>query len=140
MRILVIGALPRSLINFRGHLLKEMTGRGHEVLTCAPDASFDIQEKLKALGVAYRNIPIDRTGLNPVRDIYTICRLISLFREVKPDMVLGYKIKPVKYGSRVGVLRVITFLVFSLIVIGNNLRFRIRKLCMIFLYLARLVC
>lgn len=101
-KIIVIGSFAESLINFRGHLLKKMAENGHEVLACAPDASPDIQEKLKNLGVAYRNILIDRTGLNPVRDIYTVCRLIFLFREVKPDMVLGYTIKPVIYGSLAG--------------------------------------
>ena len=101
-KIIVIGSFAGSLINFRGHLLKKMAENGHEVLACAPDASPDVQEKLNALGVAYRNIPIDRTGLNPVRDIYTIYRLISLFREVRPDMVLGYTIKPVIYGSLAG--------------------------------------
>ncbi|MEA3397559.1 MAG: glycosyltransferase family 4 protein, partial [Chloroflexota bacterium] len=101
-KVIVIGSYAPSLINFRGPLLKEMVERGHQVLACAPDASPDIQEKLKFLGVAYRNIPIDRTGLNPVRDIYTIFRLISLFREVRPDMILSYTIKPVIYGSLAG--------------------------------------
>ena len=101
-KIIIIGSYAPSLINFRGHLLKKMAENGHEVLACAPDASPDIQEKLKNFGVAYRNIPIDRTGLNPVRDIYTICRLIFLFREVKPDVILGYTIKPVIYGSLAG--------------------------------------
>ena len=98
-KMIVISSFAESLINFRGPLLKEIAGRGYEVLACAPDASLDIQEKLKALGVTYRNIPIDRAGLDPVRDIYTIFRLISLFREVRPDLVLGYTIKPVIYGS-----------------------------------------
>ena len=101
-KIIVIGSFAGSLINFRGHLLKEMVKRGHEVLTCAPDASPDIRGKLKAIGVAYRDIPIDRTGLNPARDVYTIFKLISLFREVRPDIVLGYTIKPVIYGSLAG--------------------------------------
>lgn len=98
-KIIVIGSFAESLINFRGPLLREMVSRGHEVFACAPDASLDIQEKLKAFGVAYRNIPIDRTGLDFVRDIYTIFRLVSLFREVKPDKVLAYTIKPVLYSS-----------------------------------------
>ncbi len=97
-KVVVMGSFAGSLINFRGPLLREMVGRGHEVLACAPDASPDLQEN----GVMYRSIPIDRTGLNPVRDIYTICRLISLFREVKPDVILGYTIKPVIYGSIAG--------------------------------------
>ena len=101
-KIIVIGSFAGSLINFRGHLLKKMAESGYEVLACAPDASPDIQEKLKDLGVAYRNIPIDRTGLNPAKDIYTILRLISLFCEVKPDVILSYTIKPVIYGSLAG--------------------------------------
>ena len=101
-KIIVIGSFAESLVNFRGHLLKKMAENGHKVLACAPDASPDIQEKLKDLGVEYRNIHIDRTGLNPVRDIYTIFRLIFLFREVRPDAVLGYTIKPVIYGSIAG--------------------------------------
>lgn len=101
-RIIVIGSFARSLINFRGHLLKKMAENGHEVLACAPDASSDVQKKLKALGVAYRNIPINRTGLNPVKDIHTTFRLISLFWKEKPDIILSYTIKPVIYGSLAG--------------------------------------
>lgn len=101
-KIIVIGSYAPSLINFRGPLLKEMVGRGYDVLACAPDASSAVQEKLKDIGVEYRNIPIDRTGLNPVKDIYTIFRLTSLFRKERPDMILSYTIKPVIYGSLAG--------------------------------------
>jgi glycosyltransferase involved in cell wall biosynthesis len=101
-KIIVIGNYTPMLINFRGPLLKKMAENGHEVLACAPDASLDIQGKLKAFGVAYRDILIDRTSLNPVRDIYTVFRLISLFRKEKPDVILSYTIKPVIYGSLAG--------------------------------------
>jgi glycosyltransferase involved in cell wall biosynthesis len=101
-KIIVISSFAESLINFRGLLLKKMAENGHEVLACSPDASLDIQEKLKKLGVMHQSIPIDRTGLNPVKDIYTICRLVSLFREIRPDVILSYTIKPVIYGSLAG--------------------------------------
>lgn len=101
-RVIVIGSFAESLINFRGPLLRKMVERGHEVVACAPDASPDIQGKLKVLGVGYRNIPIERTGLNPIKDTLTICNLISLFREFRPEAVLGYTIKPVIYGSVAG--------------------------------------
>ena len=101
-KIVVFGSLAESLINFRGSLLKKMVENGNDVFTCAPNASADIQAKLKALGVKYRNIPIDRVGLNPGKDTYTVFKLISLFREIKPDAILCYTIKPVLYGSFVG--------------------------------------
>lgn len=101
-KIIVLGSFAESLINFRGSLLKRMVENDFEVFACAPKASLDLQEKLKVIGVKYQSIPIDRVGLNPIRDLYTIFRLISLFRAIKPDVVLCYTIKPVIYGSFVG--------------------------------------
>jgi glycosyltransferase involved in cell wall biosynthesis len=101
-RIIVIGSYAESLINFRGSLLKAMVENGAEVFACAPNASHDLQEKLKVLGVKYRNVPIDRVSLNPLNDFNTILKLYSLFRELKPDVILCYTIKPVIYGSLIG--------------------------------------
>ncbi len=43
-------------------------------------------------------MPIQRTGLNPIRDIGTLRALLSLMRKVRPDTVIAYTIKPVVYG------------------------------------------
>lgn len=107
--ILVLGSLAGSLVRFRGPLLQALAQRGHRVVGCAPatpaDRYFgphymaDIIEALGAMGVAYRDVPIDRTGLRLGRDLHTLRALVALFREVRPDVVLGYTIKPVIYGS-----------------------------------------
>jgi glycosyltransferase involved in cell wall biosynthesis len=87
------------LIHFRGPLLQRLVAEGHEVTACAPDASAAIRRELAALGVTYRHVPIQRAGMNPMRDVGTVRALATLYREVQPDLVLTYTIKPVIYGS-----------------------------------------
>jgi len=98
-RILVMGGFAESLVNFRGALLREMVARGHEVYACAPETSCEIGVALSKYGVTYCPVALDRTGVNPIRDLLTIKSLVALFRSIKPDIYLGYTIKPVIYGS-----------------------------------------
>lgn len=96
-RILIVSHYARSLLNFRGELIRKLVGLGHEVTALAPEEGF--AEKVRALGAEYIQIPLDRTGLNPVKDAGTFLTLVRLMRRIKPDMVLSYAIKPVIYGS-----------------------------------------
>ena len=98
LRIIVIGGVARSLINFRGPLLEAMVARGHEVIACAPDAPEDVREKLANMGVEYCHVPIKRAGMNPAGDLVTAFYLFRLFRRRWPDAVLGYTVKPVIWG------------------------------------------
>lgn len=99
MRVVVFGSFADSLVNFRGPLLRAMVERGHKVTAIAPAASSDLLAKLTEMGVEYRNVALSRTGLNPLSDLKTLFLLMGLFREVKPDVILSYTIKPVIYGS-----------------------------------------
>ena len=69
MKIMVIGSFARSLINFRGELLKTMVRHGHKVVACAPSIPDDIRSTLYAWGVQCQNITLSRTGMNPFTDI-----------------------------------------------------------------------
>lgn len=99
MHVVVLGGFADSLVNFRGPMLRALMENGHAVTACAPGASPDVLTKLAAMGVAYRDVSLSRTGLNPLADIKTFLALISLFRQMKPDALLSYTIKPVIYGS-----------------------------------------
>lgn len=99
MHVLVFGGFADSLIKFRGPMLLAMVQRGHRVTAVAPSASPMVRASLSSMGVDYRDVPLSRTGLNPLPDLRTLLHLIRLFRELKPDAVLSYTIKPVIYGS-----------------------------------------
>ncbi len=98
-RVFVLGSFADSLILFRGRLLEEMVRSGHEVFACAPDASEKVRQALGELGVTYLDVPLHRTGMNPFKDLQTFVALFRLFREIRPELVLSYTIKPVLYGS-----------------------------------------
>jgi glycosyltransferase involved in cell wall biosynthesis len=101
-KVVVIGSLAESLIIFRGPLLLELGRRGHDVIACAPHASLNIQKQLQKLGVKYHHIPFIRRGLNPIIDLYSLLFLVFFLRDVKPDNILSYTVKPVIYGSLAG--------------------------------------
>lgn len=96
--IVVIGGFAESLLNFRGPLLRTLVERGHRVVACAPAASAGVVDALAAMGVAYHDVPFKRAGLRPDQDLRALGTLVALLREIRPDIVLGYTIKPVIYG------------------------------------------
>ena len=72
MKILVVGGVARSLVNFRGSLLGAMVGAGHEVLASSAPGSEDIIVQLQEMGVRFCPVPLARAGLNPFKDMQTL--------------------------------------------------------------------
>ncbi len=99
LRVLVVGALPRSLVNFRGPLIQAMRERGHQVEATANGRDAETESRLREWGVAYHPIRLARAGMNPVGDARAFMDLLRLMRRVRPDIVLAYTIKPVVYGG-----------------------------------------
>lgn len=102
-KILVLGSHAESLLVFRYDMLKALAQK-HTVIACIPqaaDRAIDemVQQKLHAIGVAYRTVKLNRTGLNPCYDLGTIYALYKIFRAQKPDQVFAYTGKPVIFGS-----------------------------------------
>lgn len=99
-KIIFIASYADSLVNFRGELIKSLLRAGFEIHLIAPKISESPELRL-AFGVDdvfFHNLSMDRTGLNPVRDIWTLLNLFRLIRGIKPQAVFTYTIKPVIYG------------------------------------------
>jgi glycosyltransferase involved in cell wall biosynthesis len=101
MKFLLVASLAESLINFRGPLIAALQARGLQVHVAAPDLpqGDPIRQRLQALGVVVHQVPLRRTGTNPVADVQTLWNLWRLMRRVRPGHMLGYTVKPVIYGS-----------------------------------------
>jgi len=99
VKIVVIAGYAKSLVNFRGPLLLALLKAGHEVIACAPEDDQKVTNILNSMGVHYRTVPLERTGMNPVKDLISLVRIKRFLHSCKPDIVLSYTIKPVIYGS-----------------------------------------
>lgn len=55
-------------------------------------------EGLLALGVRYEALPVARTGTDPLADLRAIRALRRRLSEIRPDVVLGYNVKPMIYA------------------------------------------
>ncbi|MEY8200126.1 MAG: glycosyltransferase family 4 protein [Colwellia sp.] len=99
MKVLIIGALPSSLVNFRGELIKSLVANGHEVVAMASGASVEDVRNIENLGLKYVDYPVQRNGINPFSDIKTLLNFKKVFKVEQPDLVLAYTIKPVIWGG-----------------------------------------
>ncbi len=97
-RVLVIGSLAESLVNFRGDLLRELKARGCDVVAAAPAGPAWVDEALARWRVRRVVLPLHRTGTNPLRDLELLRALRRLLRTERPQALLAYTVKPVIYG------------------------------------------
>lgn len=85
------------IYNFRLELVERLLNDGYEVHISSPYG--ERIEDLKALGAIFHEIEMDRHGMNPVNEAKLLFTYRKLMAEVKPDIVLGYTIKPNIYGA-----------------------------------------
>lgn len=101
MKFLMICSYLPSALNFRGKLLEAIQAKGYEIHVFAPDLTDFAEElnQLQQLGYHIYEIPMQRTGTNPLKDLNTLMEMYRLIRQIKPDVVLSYTIKPLIYGT-----------------------------------------
>ncbi|NOU25895.1 MAG: glycosyltransferase family 4 protein [Methylotenera sp.] len=86
-----------NLVNFRAGLIRALVANGYEVVTVAP--SDDYASRLTELGCRFVALPMDNKGTHPGRDLLLFFRFLKLLRNERPDVFLGYTIKPNIFGS-----------------------------------------
>lgn len=96
--MLLVGGLDRSLLNFRGELIREIIAAGHSVVAAAPAEHADVPAKLAALGARFAAISLNRAGLNPLAEWATRRKMAAMIGRERPDIVLAYTIKPVLHA------------------------------------------
>ena len=85
------------LYNFRRSLALALREAGHELLLLSPPGEYGA--RLRALGLRWEPVPMDRRSLNPLREAAVLAHLWRLFRRERPDLVHGFTIKCAVYGS-----------------------------------------
>ncbi|GEO02579.1 glycosyl transferase [Adhaeribacter aerolatus] len=97
MRIAIVINKSWNIYNFRMGLVKAFLKLGHEVVAIAPEDEYS--QKLVLAGCRYFPIEMESKGTNPLEDLLLTKRFYDCYRQVKPDVILQYTIKPNIYGS-----------------------------------------
>lgn len=98
MKILVVSPKNKTVFNFRGDLIRDMIAHGNEVYVTGPNRDF--VEDIMALGVKeFIEVPLVKDNTSVFGDLAYLKQLKKVMEQVKPDLVFGYTIKPVIYGS-----------------------------------------
>ncbi len=85
------------IYNFRLEIVERFIEDGYEVHISSPYG--ERIEALKELGVIYHEIKMDRHGMNPKKEWRILKHYKELLKRVKPDICLGFTIKPNIYGA-----------------------------------------
>jgi len=108
MKIAVLSSHTSSLFWFRMDMMKEFLNNGHTVISLGPESEADWQNKFKEHNIKYKQVYIDRNGINPLNDVKTFRELHNFMKTEKPDKVFVYQAKTIVYGSIAAKLNGIT--------------------------------
>lgn len=99
MKIVILSSHTSSLYWFRVEMMKEFVRRGHSVVALGPESEENWKNRFKVDGIEYRQLFVERNGINPFSDLRTYRELRRFIKKEKPDKVFAYQAKTIIYGS-----------------------------------------
>lgn len=99
MKIAVLSSHTSSLFWFRMDMMKDFIQHGHSVIALGPEAESIWNSKFEENGIRYKQLFVERNGINPFSDLRTYRELSKFMKEEKLDKIFAYQAKTVVYGS-----------------------------------------
>ena len=96
MKIMILANNDVGLYQFRKELIEELL-KEHEVVISLPYGDF--VKPLEDIGCKFIDTPVDRRGINPIKDLRLFFTYWKILKQEKPDLVITYTIKPNIYGG-----------------------------------------
>lgn len=96
-RVLIVDNDESYFSNHRISVARGASEAGYDVHVGFPLIKADVRARHPEF--TFHHVPFDRVGTNPVKDLQTLLGLRRLYREVQPDLVHLFSIKPVLYGG-----------------------------------------
>ena len=96
-KILILVNDVTTVLQFRCELVRALVSEGHEVTVSVPKS--DRISEIEALGAKVVETEVARHGKNPLQDLKLLRSYKRLLKELKPDIVLTFTIKPNVYGG-----------------------------------------
>jgi len=96
-RVVLTANQAWNLYNFRRGLIRRLLAEGYEVVTVAPPDA--CSPRLRALGCRAIDLEMSGRGTNPLENLVLLGRLTRIYRQLLPEIVFHYTIKPNILGS-----------------------------------------
>lgn len=96
-KILLLANDVTTILQFRQELVRALVDNGNEVLVCVPQN--ERISEIEALGASVVTAQVSRHGKNPFKDLGLYKEYKKLLKEIKPDIVFSFTIKPNVYGG-----------------------------------------
>lgn len=98
MNIAIVSNVSRGLYSFRCELIEKLA-KSHNVTILAKE-SIRVED-FKRMGCSFIGVQMEDHGTNPVKELELISTYKKIFKQIKPDIVLTYTIKPNIYAGMV---------------------------------------
>ena len=105
------------LYNFRKSLAHKMRARGYRVHLVSPPGKY--AASFAADGFEWHSFDFARRGINPFAEVFTLARLIGLYRRIRPTHCHHFTIKCVLYGSVAARLAGVTKIINAITGLGH---------------------
>jgi len=101
-RLLISINAAWNVVNFRAALVRALVADGHEVAAAVVDDG--AMPGIAALGARPIALTMASRSVSPFRDLALFVRYVRLMRRERPDVYLGWTIKPNTYGATAAAL------------------------------------
>jgi len=99
MKIAILSSHTSSLFWFRMDMMKDFIKEGHTVIALGSEPEANWKKTFEEYNIDYRQLDVERNGMNPIKDIKTFKSLHNFMKKEKPDKVFAYQAKTIVYGS-----------------------------------------
>lgn len=96
MKVMILANNDVGLYQFRKELIEELL-KEHNVVISLPYGNF--VKSLEDIGCEFIDTPVDRRGINPIKDLKLFFTYWKILKQENPDLVITYTIKPNVYGG-----------------------------------------
>ena len=97
MKVAIVLNTSWNIYNFRMGMVQSLINEGVEVYAIAPRD--DYSELLEEAGCKYVEVKMDSRGANPFKDSMLILELRKIYKDIRPDLIFHFTIKPNIYGT-----------------------------------------
>lgn len=99
MKIIIIGTVASSFLDFRADLIKALLAKKYTIYAFTSEYIEEELIKIESLGAIPITYELSRGGTNPLADVKATYALSKKIKDINPDLVFSYFSKPVIFGT-----------------------------------------